>query len=164
MMSCAVNKYQKTFKGLTSCIYQRQKRSSKKRDHQKPSYTLDELREWIKKQKNFLQLFKEWEKSNYDTFKKPSIDRLDNSKGYNFDNIELVTWEENLNRGRCDRNYCVKSVSMVCKYSNEKLKTFESISEAAKYLKKDRQAVTHIRRSALSSSHTAYGYKWVYND
>ena len=36
-----------------------------------------------------------WVNSGYKRDMKPSIDRLDNSRGYSFDNIRLVTFREN---------------------------------------------------------------------
>jgi hypothetical protein len=47
--------------------------------------------------KNFKVLYKNWVKSGYEKNFRPSVDRLDSTKGYSFDNIRLVTWKENNN-------------------------------------------------------------------
>lgn len=42
----------------------------------------------------FTTLFKNWTLNNYNSDDVPSIDRLDDSKGYSFDNMRIVTWRE----------------------------------------------------------------------
>lgn len=72
-----------------------QRDRSKKRGHQPPAYTKEELTAWLLDQPNWIQLCSDWKKSNFESDLAPSIDRLDNSKGYSFDNIQLITWKEN---------------------------------------------------------------------
>lgn len=89
--------YRRTKNGLIIKIYNSQLRSSKKRNHEKPKYTLEELKKWFYKQHNFDELYINWVNSNYDKKLTPSCDRINNYKGYSFDNIRLVTWYENKN-------------------------------------------------------------------
>jgi hypothetical protein len=90
----------RTVDGLITRIYGHQKDKSRKRGHKQPDYSLIELREYLKSTIIFHKLFKEWSRSNFKKDLVPSCDRLDNSKGYSFNNIEVVTWEENNKRGR----------------------------------------------------------------
>lgn len=90
--------YRKTFKGLIFSIYSKQKCSSKRRGHPLPKYTSKELLNWTYSNKDFLKLFNEWHKKDCPRGHNsviPSIDRIDNSKGYNFNNIRWVTSLEN---------------------------------------------------------------------
>jgi len=84
----------RTKEGLINKIHSSQAQNSKKRGHVKPNYTSKELKVWLK-DTNFDTLYDEWVASDYDTMKIPSCDRLDDSKPYTFDNIQVITWEEN---------------------------------------------------------------------
>jgi len=92
----------KTKQKLTSATYGSQRASSLHRFHPMPSYTLDGMRSWLEQQPHYTQLVKEWIISNYDKSKTPSIDRIDSKKPYTLDNIQLMTWDENLKKGRLE--------------------------------------------------------------
>ena len=42
-----------------------------------------------------MDLFLKWQSSNYKRNLAPSIDRKDDTKGYSFENITVMTWKEN---------------------------------------------------------------------
>ena len=86
--------YGRTPKGRMSYSWSTQVNSSKARGHQPPAYTRRELYEWALGQ-GLLDLVEMWKLSGYQKDLTPSVDRLDDSKGYTFDNIRLVTWREN---------------------------------------------------------------------
>ena len=97
-----VKEYVKTIPGLISEIYACQRKHSKKRNHNMPNYTKQEFGEWLLSQINFDILYNQWVKSGYKNELKPSVDRLDDYKGYSFDNIQLITWGENREKGTRD--------------------------------------------------------------
>lgn len=86
--------YDKTEKGVIRVIYKTQISNSKKRSCCDVLYTKDELKSWLYLN-GFKDLFDRWVESGYQKSKKPSVDRLDDFKGYSFDNIRLVTWHDN---------------------------------------------------------------------
>lgn len=96
-----MRKYYKTKKGLIKLIYQHQKRSIIK--FGSIGYTVDILTEWILSQNKFHQFYDEWVICEYDKMKTPSIDRLDDYKGYSLGNIRITIWEENKNKAHKDR-------------------------------------------------------------
>ncbi len=86
--------YDKTEKGVIRVMYKTQKRNSKLRGHACPEYTKQEFAQWLYKN-GFKKLYDNWEKSGYKKSLKPSVDRIDDFKGYSFQNIRLVTDKEN---------------------------------------------------------------------
>lgn len=96
-------KYAKTKEGLCSRIYTDQKKASKQRGHEMPTYTRNELIKWIEEQPNWELLYNNWIKSDYDKMLIPSVDRPDDYKPYTFDNIQLMTWQDNFDKAHKDR-------------------------------------------------------------
>lgn len=94
--------YRKTKVGLVTSIYNNQRNSSKRRCHAEPSYSRGELTSWCLEQELFHTLYNDWVDSNYEKLSVPSIDRLNDYKPYSFDNIQLMTWRENKEKGHLD--------------------------------------------------------------
>jgi hypothetical protein len=81
-------------KGVLRVIYKTQKRNSKLRGHGDLPYSKQELIFWLY-DNGFKGLYDAWVKSGNKKDLKPSVDRIDDLKGYSFDNIRLVTWLDN---------------------------------------------------------------------
>ena len=90
------NKYK--FNGMSRQMIASQRRNSIRRDHPKPAYTLGEFREWLL-DNSFSILYDKFIESNYDTWLIPSVDRINDDLPYTFDNIQLITWRENWEKG-----------------------------------------------------------------
>ena len=60
-------------------------------------FSLEEFTEWININYKdiFVKMFQEYVDNNCDKYLKPSIDRIDDYKGYSLDNMQLLTWREN---------------------------------------------------------------------
>ena len=95
--------YYRTIKGQLTQIYYGQKVRSKENGYPPPEYTKDELREWLLGQTIYWDIYVAWIDSGYKSDLKPSIDRLDDYKGYSFSNIRITTWGINDQKGRDDR-------------------------------------------------------------
>lgn len=54
---------------------------------------------WALSNPEFHKLFDEYEQQGYQRKLAPSVDRIDSSKGYCFNNMEFVTMSENSRRG-----------------------------------------------------------------
>jgi hypothetical protein len=89
-------RYDLTEKGVIRVIYKTQTANSKKRGMNKPSYTKQELKEWLYIN-NFKYYYDNYVKSGYKKEFKPSVDRVNDFKHYTFDNIKLGTWKDNFN-------------------------------------------------------------------
>ena len=62
-----------------------------------------EFLEWCYKKENitvFLKLYEDWKKSGYSNKVAPSIDRIDNDKGYTIENLQWMTLSNNTKKGR----------------------------------------------------------------
>lgn len=128
--------YHKTTKGLITQIYGGQRASSKTRSHAPPTYSKKELRQWLFNQSLFHSLFYDWEESGYESLLKPSVDRIDDYKGYSIDNIQLMTWGKNKAKGHSDKknglnNKDNKAVMQFAK-SGEFINEYYSASQASR--------------------------------
>lgn len=92
----------RTKSGVACSAFRHQIKHSKTRNHDLPKYTKAELKEWMLSSPDFNILYRDWVISGYDKSLKPSIDRLDDYKGYSFDNIRVVTWVENNRKAHRD--------------------------------------------------------------
>lgn len=98
----ASREYSKTKDGLITRIYGNQRDSSRKRKHSLPSYTNQELKNWLFDQNLFHELYDNWVKSDFDIRLTPSVDRKKDNLPYSLDNIQLMTWDENYIKSRKD--------------------------------------------------------------
>ncbi len=152
-MDVYYNEYLKTKKGVVTLIFKTQNKNSIKRGHTPPLYTKKDLKDWLYSQELFHHLFHLWEISGYDKMLKPSIDRIDNSLGYSFSNIQLMTWRENT----------AKEYRPVLQYSKDGVFINEFISgqHASNYT-----GITQSNVSRCCSGYrkTAGGFIWKYKD
>lgn len=151
-------------KKLTSRIYFHQKNAQIMRGHEKIPYTHSELRDWLFSNELFDSLYESWEESNYDKDLVPSCDRLDNSKGYSFDNMELITWKENKKRAYADAingklrtgNKYIPVVQL--SRSGDYIQGFFSMSEASRITNTN---LGNLRMCVIGKRKTAGDFKWV---
>jgi len=152
--------HRKTHDGLIYTIYFNQRRNCKERKHEMPTYSLDWLKEWVKSQSNFKELFNNWVNSDYDKYLVPSVDRLDDYKSYSPTNIRLVTFRDNLDKISSDKinginnkqNVAVVQYTKKGQFVNE----FHSVSEAI------RQTGAYVSECCLGKRKTSKGFKFKY--
>lgn len=155
------NIYYHTREGVITQIYSDQKKASIKRGQDQPAYSKAELSSWIFGQVNFYKLHSEWELSNYNRWLKPSCDRLDDYKPYTLDNLRLVTWGENLDKGHSDRknginNKCSNAIVQYSK-SGVFITKYHSMREAER---KTSVNIGNISRCCSGEYKQAGGYVW----
>lgn len=80
--------------GWISFVLRRMRYDSKARGHPAPALGKEHLKAMTETDL-FKGLWADYVASGFDKWKRPSIDRLDNSRGYDLDNYRLVTWREN---------------------------------------------------------------------
>lgn len=117
---------------LGTC-YSEMKRRVTKFDKDRPNYyglnicDVDEFKNTFEKDPAFLKLYKKWQKNNFERKFAPSIDRIDNTKGYTLDNLQFTSHFENT--GKDKRNLCW---ARKCGKSN--IHSFESQTKLANFL------------------------------
>ena len=90
--NCPITKLRRTY----SAMYQRCTNKNKGfRYLGMKICTRKEFLDKFKKDKNYLKLHRKWIESNREHKLVPSIDRIDNNKGYTIDNIEFLIQKEN---------------------------------------------------------------------
>lgn len=118
-------------------IYRTQTMSSISRGHTMPNYTLEDLSLWVQSQPNFQQLWNAFVASNYSKELIPSVDRLDDTLPYTFNNIQLTTWQVNRNNGAIAKSQGIGvDLRAVVAYNIDGTlyKTFISIMEAVRHI------------------------------
>jgi hypothetical protein len=157
--------YNHSKNGLIYRIYNHQKHVSKRRGHNMPLYNRDELKVWCFNQRLFHKLYSNWVLSGYKKLLVPSCDRINDSLGYSFDNIQLMTWGENKAKGESDRknginNKHSKAVIGIHIITEEKLE-FHSTIEAYRCTGIPNSNISAVCKGKRKS---AGGYVWEYKD
>ena len=137
-------------------IYINQRSNAKGRGHAPPDYTKEELREWFWSQPNAEKLYYDWVISGYDKKSRPSVDRIDDYKGYSFCNIQLMTWNENNRQTQPKRSIAVLQYDLDMNF----IKEHESAKKALLNLIK--QPSGHIGCCCKGKRKTAHGFIWRY--
>lgn len=79
-------------------IYHNQLRTSKKRRHPAPAYSVDDLKQWCLAQPLYHSLHAAWVASGFQRSLAPSVDRKDDYQPYSLNNIQLMEAGENLQK------------------------------------------------------------------
>ncbi len=156
----------KTKVGLLTRIYNTQIRNSRIRKHNPPKYSKQEFISEYVDTYLLAKLYDKWVDSGYDIKHIPSFDRLDNSKGYSFDNIQLVEFQTNIRNANNDKSSGIlnhglrksKPIIGVCIETNESTR-FNSATRAAKELNLHQSG---IYACLIGKQKTSGGYKWIY--
>tara|TARA_R110000822_G_scaffold23066_4_gene71606 strand:+ start:4911 stop:5504 length:594 start_codon:yes stop_codon:yes gene_type:complete len=131
------SKYDFSEIGVVRVIYKTQKRHNKSRGYGDMPYTKKELSTWLYSN-HFKSLYDSWVRSGWIKSKKPSIDRINDFKGYSFSNIKLGTWASNIKHQHQDITNGTGTSGLRCKliYKYDGVKnliaTYVSYSSAAR--------------------------------
>lgn len=98
-----IKDYQRTKDGLIAKIYSAQRSNSKTKGNPTPTYSKQELKDWLYSQKKFHLLYDNWKRLNFQKDYIPSVDRKDDYLEYSIQNIQLMTWSENNAKGHKSR-------------------------------------------------------------
>lgn len=157
--------YNRTKDGIITQFYSNQKTGSKTRGHKPPTYTKQELKDWVFSQKLFHELYDNWKASGYDKKMKPSCDRTDDYQGYSLSRLQLMTWDENRIKGHRDikngiNNKRSRAIVGKSKTTGREIE-FYSMRQAARTTGVDFRNITSCCSGKAKS---AGGYYWKYKE
>jgi hypothetical protein len=112
----------------------------------------DEFSEFTKNSEEFKRLREAWIASDFDFKLAPSIDRIDNKKGYLLSNIQWLTRSSNSIKGQIEVPKVGKKVKLV---KGDEVLFFESQGQAERYLGVKRGRI----REVLKRNHRIKGWK-----
>lgn len=148
-------------------MFYKQIERSKNHSYKSVHYTKDELIEWVLSHDSTVyDLFTTWIKSGHKKHLRPSIDRIDATKGYSFDNIQLITWGENNSKGKNENS----TTKPVLQFTREGIfiKEYESAVAAslavAPHLKNHKKSKIYNVLNNKKHYNTFYGYKFQYKE
>lgn len=152
-------RYRKTKKGVITNLYQKIKERSIKKGMPLPSFTLNDLHVWCMKQKEFHELFFRWQIGGYIKKLKPSIDRKNPFKPYSFDNMQLMTAQENREKG--DREKLLLWGKPISQHSLDGMVIgiYGSIKEASRATGINRNNISSV---ACGKRNQAGGFVWKF--
>lgn len=156
-------KYQRSKRGIISRIYSNQRRGTRVAGYNEIPYTSQELYEFAIGLDNFDQLYNNWVMSGYDSEIAPSFDRINDYKGYSFENIKLVRWHENRSRAHSDaimginRKAC--RAVFQCDLDGNIINEFFSLHEAERVTG---ISIGHICNVCKGDRNHAGGFIWKY--
>ena len=148
-------------KGVIRVIYKTQKRNQKLRGFGEMPYSKDELSDWLY-DNNFKELFDLWEAQGNNKNLKPSVDRLDDNKGYGFDNIRLTTWMCNKQHQYSDTRSGIGTGGKRCKPLLKLDSEMNVVCEYVSYNSASRDAGYSVGYQIKNSVKCRNGFYWQY--
>lgn len=129
----ATEVYRHKPKGMLTNLYHKMNVRNTKNGYGELPFTLSIFKEWALSSDEFLYLFDIWVQSGYTKKFKPSVDRIDPNKGYEFSNMQWMFWYNNYQKGI--QEVSQKKMKPVLMFENGKyLGKFKSIDDARVFL------------------------------
>ena len=161
----SIKKYRRTLIGNAKAIYTHQKQSSKIRGYHPPDYAKQDFVDFLLSNKKYINLHSEWVESGYENSLIPSVDRIDDYKGYSLDNIQVMTWKENKIKSDEDRKNGINNKTNKAVVKMDLNEVELEVYHSLRYAERE----TSIHRSCIwkvcnGKQKTAGGFKWKYAD
>jgi len=145
-------------------LYDKQIARAKTHDYKEVMYSREEFLCWLYA-KPYYELFESWVLSGDKKNLKPSVDRIDATRGYSIDNIQLMTWEQNNEKGR-NENSTTKAVLMFKDgvFIREFASAIEASKAVAPNLKNHNKSHIYDNLNGKKYYNTFHGYTFQYKE
>ena len=153
-------KFRHTKKGVITNLYQKLKKRNNDNGFGDVQFSLKDFYDWSMKDKNFHRLFKIWEFDDYNKISKPSVDRINTLVGYEFYNMQWLSWNENYYKGIYE--VAKKKEKPIAMYKNNiYIGKFKSIRDAQYFLGlKSNGNISRVLSGRKNSTH-GYYFKYI---
>lgn len=148
-------------RGVFRVLYKTQKRHQKLRGHGEMPYSKDELINWCRSN-GFDALFDNWTSNGNPKALKPSVDRIDDFKGYSFENIRLGTWQENKDHQASDIRNGTGTSGMRCKALLKMDGDMKTVCEYVSYNSAVRDCGYSLEYQIKNMKQCRNGFYWKY--
>lgn len=160
--------HHRTKEGLATQIFVHQRAKSKKRGHPLPSYSKEELKDWLFNHEDFPRLFSEWINSKFNKSHVPSIDRINDYLPYSFNNIKLTKWKNNEDRFHSDEKLGINRKRLISVVGIHKetgmIRTFYSIAQANRETGVTSSTIVNICKGRRNHNRLFNPYIWYYEE
>lgn len=130
----------KTYKGRLQKMLSNMKKRAKERGYE-CNISFQDFNKWSL-DNGYEDLYKAWKESNYSQNLVPTVDRLNALGKYEFSNMQLLSYEDNISKSRKEHKTSWKPISQIDPNTGMVIASFNSIAEATKH--------THITGSNIS--------------
>ena len=152
--------YRRSEVGLLTKIYGTQKHKSMWRGHPLPSYSKVQLIEFMYKN-NCIKLYNTWVSSGYNINLVPSIYRINRNLPYTLENIQLVTWEFNNQKGREESKEAYSKRVQQYSRDGELLGIYPSIREASRTTGLDPNTISENAKGLRKNFVSPFLWKFI---
>ncbi len=152
--------YRRSEVGLLTKIYGTQKHKSIRRGHPLPGYSKVQLIEFMYKN-NYIKLYNTWVSSGYMHNLVPSIDRINRNLPYTLENIQLVTWEFNNQKGREESKEAYSKRVQQYSRDGELLGIYPSIREASRATGLDPNTISENAKGLRKNFVSPFIWKFI---
>lgn len=157
----ATEVYRHTPKGMLTNLFQKLSRRNEKKGYGQIGFNLDTFQRWAMNNNDFLRLFNLWVADDYSKKSKPSVDRIDPYKGYEFNNMQWLSWNENYLKGIAEVSE-KKHKPIIMLKNGVEIGKFKSVKDAQYFLGlKSNSDITLVLQGKRN---TVKGYTFVFEN
>ena len=142
--------YRRTKLGVLTNAYNKQIERCKKYNRDIPTYSLKEFQDKFWNDNKFNSIYWAWVEGGFKKEIKPSFDRIDATKSYSFNNIQILTWQENREKGDKEKINIYTTALNMYDIQGNFIKSFNSTKDAVRETGINQSLITGCCRGKYS--------------